>query len=364
MFTKNTMIYGESKTATHSATIPSPMTTPHKIGAVLFVIATITAVTVATNKPADTKTETAMQSSAASSVSHKEPEKELLHPMAIESLRQREYPGGEFVIEQTLPNGSNFKRYLASYQSEGLKIYGLLTVPEAKKPEGGFPAILFVHGHIPPRMYSTINSYPTYPNYLSRNGFVMFKPDLRGHGNSEGEPSSAHYSHEYVVDALNALAYLKKHSDVNPERIGYWGHSNGGEIGLRAVLVDEDIEAASFWAGVVGSYEDMFETYIEDIPFLRSENRLTEQYGLPSTTPSFWEKIDPYAYLDEIRIPIELQHGSNDKSVPVELSLSLKKALEDAGKRVEYWEYFDDHNIGANSSRAWQRSIDFFHKYL
>ena len=35
--------------------------------------------------------------------------------------------------------------------SEGNKIYGLLTVPFGDPPEGGFKAIVFNHGYIPPR---------------------------------------------------------------------------------------------------------------------------------------------------------------------------------------------------------------------
>src|SRR5688500_1578761 len=53
--------------------------------------------------------------------------KEEVHPLTIESLRKGEYPGSDIVIEQTLDPGSNYQRYIASYRSEGLKIYGLLT---------------------------------------------------------------------------------------------------------------------------------------------------------------------------------------------------------------------------------------------
>jgi uncharacterized protein len=288
------------------------------------------------------------------------------HPMAIEALRRQAYSGGEFVIEETLSNGSNYKRFVASYKSEGLKIFGLLTVPLAEKPEIGYPAIVFIHGFIPPNIYSTINSYPTYQATLARAGFVTFKPDLRGHDNSEGKPSSAHYSPDYLIDTLNALAFLKNYPDVNPGKIGYWGHSNGGETGLSAILVSQDIKAASFWAGVVGSFEDMYETYIDDIPFLDNTlNPLVQTYGLPSSNPQFWRALEPYEFLGEINIPIELQHATGDKSVPVELSRELKTALEGAGKDVTYIEYQgDDHNISANSSRAWQRTIEFFNENL
>lgn len=301
------------------------------------------------------------------SPSQEKPAEEEIFPMEIESLRQREYVGGDFEIEQALPNGTNYSQSIVSYKSEGLKIYGLLTIPLAPKPENGFPAIVFVHGYIPPAQYSTTGNYPSYQATLARSQVITFKPDLRGHGNSEGEAVSAHFSEKYVIDTMYAIAYLKNHSDVNPEKLGYWGHSNGGEIGLRVVVISPDIKVAVFWAGVVGSYQDMLETYNQKIPFLRDakDNPLVKTNGLPSKNPRFWEKIDPYFYLENISAPIQLHHGTNDSSVPIELSNRLEEELKKVGKSVEYFKYtLDDHNIGNNSGLAWKRSIEFFKNNL
>ncbi|MBS3741291.1 MAG: prolyl oligopeptidase family serine peptidase [Candidatus Cloacimonetes bacterium] len=283
-------------------------------------------------------------------------------PLTIPDLRANNYEEGNLTIERQLSNGSNFTRYIAFYKSEGNKIYGLLTIPNTSKPTNGFPAIVFMHGYIPPDRYSTIRNYRTYQAELASEGFVTYKPDLRGHGNSQGEPASSHFSQKYVIDALHAISSIKKHEYVDTTRIGYWGHSNGGEIGIRVAVITTELKAYSFWAGVVGSFEDMLETHNQKIPFLRNRNiELVQKYGLPSKNPDFWNKMDPYHYLDYVSAPIQLQHATTDPSVPVELSVHLKQELEQANKTVVLYKYQgDDHNISKNYNIAWQRTVQFF----
>src|SRR5580692_8094798 len=50
-------------------------------------------------------------------------------PLAIETMREKSYPGSAITIEQTLTPTAQYNSYIVFYQSEGLKIYGLLTVP-------------------------------------------------------------------------------------------------------------------------------------------------------------------------------------------------------------------------------------------
>ena len=67
---------------------------------------------------------------------------EELNPLSIEYMRKQEYPGSNIVIEQTLPSGSNYDRYIASYKSDGLKIFALLTIPQGLKHKTGWPVII------------------------------------------------------------------------------------------------------------------------------------------------------------------------------------------------------------------------------
>src|SRR5687767_864001 len=59
------------------------------------------------------------------------------HPLQIDAMRARDYPGSDIVVEQVLEPGGNYSRYYVSYLSDGLKIYALMTVPNRQKAATG-----------------------------------------------------------------------------------------------------------------------------------------------------------------------------------------------------------------------------------
>ncbi len=298
-----------------------------------------------------------------------------LNPLTIEAMRARNYLGSTIKIEQTLTPGTNYNQYVASYYSDGLKIYALLTVPIGNIPEGGWPVILFNHGYIPPTTYQTTVRYEAYMAAFARSGYIVFKPDYRGNGNSEGQPEGAYYSAAYAIDDLNALTSIKKYRDANPNKIGIWGHSMGGNITLRDLVVSKDIKAAVIWGGVVGSYNDLMYNWQNHVSYNpppnelalrnRSRQNLIDQYGTPKTNQGFWNSIDPTFFVKDIMAPVQLDVGGADEEVPVAFSAALYQKMQNAGKTVEYYVYpGSNHNISQGFDLAMQRSIAFFDKYL
>lgn len=294
------------------------------------------------------------------------------NPLQISAMRARQYPGSDITIESTLDPGANYQRYYASYMSDGLKIYGLLTVPNGPKPASGWPVIIFNHGFIPPNVYKTTERYVAYVDAIARSGYIVFKSDYRGHDRSEGTPAGGYGSPAYTVDVLNALSSLKRYKDADPNRIGMWGHSMGGQITLRAAVVSKDIKAAVIWGGVVAPYADIISSWRATPGAPASSGRtggwrrdLTSEYGSPADNPEFWASISPNSYLAEGVPPIQIHHSTTDEEVPFRFGQTLADELKQLGLTYEFYSYpGDNHNISTNFNIAMQRSIAFFNKYV
>ena len=284
------------------------------------------------------------------------------HPLSIDYIRSVEYEASEIVIEEVLEPGVNYFRYLASYQSEGFKNYALLTVPYGDTPETGWPVIVFNHGYIPPEQYRTTERYIAYVDNLARQGYIVFRPDYRGHGNSEGLARGAYGRPDYVIDVLNAVASMKAYEDADPNRIGMWGHSMGGYITIRAMVAFQDIKAGVIWAGVVASYEEMYNH--PQRPRFGSRG-IASLYGAPEEDPDFWAAISANSYLEDLSGPIQLHHGTKDTTVPYSYSVSLAEEVRAVGGTAQlYLHKSDDHNIANNFGGAMLNTIRFFEKYL
>jgi dipeptidyl aminopeptidase/acylaminoacyl peptidase len=331
-------------------------------GAPLEIPSSTSAPALPTSAPTETLTATAIPTSTP-----------VPHPLEINAMRAQQFPGSDIVIESVLDPGVNYNRYYVSYLSEGLKIYALMTVPMGERPATGWPVIIFNHGFIPPDVYRTTERYVAYVDLIARSGYIVFRSDYRGHDRSEGEASGAYSSPAYTVDVLNAVASMKRYLDADPKRIGMWGHSMGGYITLRSMVVTSDIRAGVIWAGVVASYPDMLTSWRRGpsaaptrTPSPRSWRfSLMQQYGSPEENPAFWNSISANSYLHDLSGPVQLHHGTLDEDVPLEFSETLFYQILETGKYVELHKWpGDNHNISGYFSQAMQLTIDFFDRYV
>jgi uncharacterized protein len=295
------------------------------------------------------------------------------HPNSIVALKARAFPGSQIKLERQLKNGLNYRQWIASYQSDGLKILALLTIPNAKVPKDGFPVIIFNHGYIPPEQYRTTEKYLAYQAGFAKNGYIVFKPDYRGHGFSEGKSSSAYTSAGYTVDVMNAVSSIKTLKQANPARVGLWGHSMGGYLTLRALILNSGAKAAVIWGGVVAPHLEVFKFFnsrprAENARYSRYINerkKLYATFGSPEENPEFWNALSANTFITKPIAPIQLHHGLSDTVVPPRFSSILAAELKAVKSPVELFTYpRTDHNLSQSFGVAMRRSVAFFDRYL
>jgi hypothetical protein len=197
-----------------------------------------------------------------------EPTLEPYADLFIENLAQRTYGGGEVEIVETLSSNDSFTRYLITYPSDGLTIYGFMNVPnEGQK----FPVAIVVHGYIPPSEYDTLTYSTRYADSLAEAGYFVIHPNLRNHPPSDSGVDPFRVG--YATDILNLIAVIREQSRdpdgyirrADSDDINLWGHSMGGGIVLRTVTVNTEpyIQAAVLYASMSGDEIANFEKILE-----------------------------------------------------------------------------------------------------
>ena len=239
------------------------------------------------------------------------------------------------------------------------------------QPAAGL-AVVFDHGYVDPQTYRTTVGYEAHIDRLASVGYIVFKIDYRGNGYSYGVGLGAYGDPGYTVDVLNAVASLQRFPQANPQEIGMWGHSMGGFLVLRAMVISKTIKAGEIWAGVVMSYADMICCWneVDPTPVPGPDTvgwrfDWLRQYGTPEEDPQFWASISANNYLADLSGPLQLQQGTADTEVDASFAEKLAGEIRNAGKSVELDTYpGDDHDLSHSFDLAMARTIQFFDTYL
>ncbi|WDP89859.1 MAG: alpha/beta fold hydrolase [Desulfobacter sp.] len=106
---------------------------------------------------------------------------------------------------------------------------------------GPFPAVILIAGSGPHDRDETIAGHKpllVLADYLTRHGWAVLRYDKRGIGKSSGAYTSATFR-AFAADAAAAREWLQKNKDIDPNRIGFAGHSSGGYIAPMAAEIND-----------------------------------------------------------------------------------------------------------------------------
>lgn len=290
--------------------------------------------------------------------------------LTIASMRARSYPASALSTVRSDGDQGGYVNSVVSFVSDGLREDALLSLPDAQKPAAGWPVIVIAHGYVDPSAYVTDDSsYGAFIAAFARAGYMVVKPDYRGHGQSQGVASGGYLSPVYTYDLLNLVSTLRADSRVDPNRIGMFGHSLGGQEVLRTLVVSKEIRAAVLLAGVVGSMYDVFynwpqtpQSYVTPVATqVQVENDVIATYGTPQGNPSFWDSVSAIDFASSVTAVVQVDVDDGDTAVPKLFSDHLAAALAASGKTVEYKHYpGDDHQFLRNRDAAVAATVAFY----
>jgi pimeloyl-ACP methyl ester carboxylesterase len=271
-----------------------------------------------------------------------------------------------------------------------VQLFGSLLIPPTRGPH---PAIVLIHGSSTPDR----DDFRFYADLFVRNGVAALIYDKRSTGGQPGGMSQVDLR-DLAGDVVAAVSFLRGRNEIDPDRIGLWGHSQGGWVApIAATQADSVAFVVGFSApGVTYAELDKYAnatrlrasgfsqddvdqalaalTRVDDFvrnggdPGLQSfldsmhQNRWASFTTLPRIAPTpehiqswlRWRNLDldPADYWRDIHVPVLLAYGELDDVVPVESSADrIRDALDEAGNSQVTIRIFRGENHSISNSQ-------------
>ena len=229
--------------------------------------------------------------------------------------------------------------------AHGFTLAGTLTMPTQAAGRLRHPAVILVPGARATDRDESLAGVPVFQQLagaLAERGFLVFRYDRRGFGQSGGRVDSATLE-DSAEDLLAAYRWVEKRRDVDTRRIAVLGHSEGGLVAMIAAARQDKIATLVLVAtpGVRGS-EFVLEQQLQQLTQLNaSEAERTEKIELQkriqlavisgvgwealpadvrkqADTPWFRSLLifDPATVVPRVEQPILIVQGALDTLVP------------------------------------------------
>lgn len=307
------------------------------------------------------------------------PKEKPLEKFSFEALSQREFMASEIKLERVLNETDAFTAYLFSFVSDGRKVSGLANIPwnqscpavinqgtsgsgQAAK-ECKFPVIVLLRGWVDQKEYQTGIGTQRAGEVLAQNGYITLAPDFLGYGESDMPEDDVWWERfNNPVVVLNLLSSIKSLPQADPERIGIWAHSNGGQIALSVLEISRKPYPTTLWTPVSKPFPYSVLYYTDEFD--------DEGKALRAKLAQFEQEYDVRRYsitdyLERIKAPLQIHQGTADDAVPREWSDELVEKLEALDIEVEYFIYPGaDHNMVGSWDTVVARDVAFFQSTL
>jgi dienelactone hydrolase len=230
----------------------------------------------------------------------------------------------------------------------GHSLAGTLTVPKGKGP---FPAVVTITGSGSQDRDEEIWIVKGYRPFrqiadsLSRNGIAVLRMDDRGFGGSGGDAATS-TSRDFADDIKAGLAWLRARPDIDGNRLGLVGHSEGGLIAPIVASQDPALKGIALLAGPSQTGREILEFQnryaIEHNAQIKPEARdsafKVALAGIDSVSKvnpwiRFFMEHDPKATAAKVKTPTLILQGATDQQVTAVQAEDLARAFRAGGNK-------------------------------
>src|SRR6059058_2279469 len=224
-------------------------------------------------------------------------------------------------------------REVTSWKSaDGTTIEGIVYKPADFDAKRKYPLLVVIHGGPTGVDQPIVNADRYYPvERLVAKGALVLRPNYRvsaGYGEKFRALNVRNLGIGDYADVISGVDSLIAKGFVDKDRVGAMGWSQGGYISAYITTFSDRFKAVSVGAGI----SDWTTYYVNtDItPFTRQYLHAT-----PWDDPEIYWKTSPISNLAKAQTPTLIQHGENDRRVPIPNAYELRQALEDRGVPVK-----------------------------
>nr|WP_315156579.1 alpha/beta hydrolase [uncultured Flavobacterium sp.] len=256
---------------------------------------------------------------------------------------------------------------------------GTLSLPSK---EGKFPAVILITGSGAQNRDEELMGHKPFlvlADYLTKKGIAVLRFDDRGVAKSTGDFKTA-TTMDFANDVQAGVDYLKTRKEIDKNKIGLIGHSEGGVIAPIVAGNSKDIDFIILLAGTgirgdklmllqkekierqmgvpeneiqkgqeifKGAYDIILASSVNDNTLnakinsyfkLQFGDKMNEQQlsavtaQITSPWMVYFLKFDPASALEKVKCPVLAINGDKDVQVPADVNLdAIKKSLAKAG---------------------------------
>ena len=256
-------------------------------------------------------------------------------------------------------------REVVSWKSQdGTTIEGVLVKPADFDASKKYPLLVIIHGGPTGIDRPTLLDTRYYPvDIWVGRGALALKVNYRGsagYGEKFRQLNVRNLGVGDAWDVVSGIDDLVTRGWVDPARVGCMGWSQGGYISAFLTTSTTKCAAVSVGAGISNWATYYYNTDI---------TQFTIQYlgKDPAADPAIYQKTSPMSYIMQAKTPTLIQHGENDRRVPIPNAYELRQGLEDRGVPTTMVVYkgFGHGITKPKAMRAVMRhNLEWFNHYL